>query len=731
MKDSTPIYEIAHEFSENTSRAVFLTGKAGTGKTTFLRNLRDHTRKQIAVVAPTGVAAINAGGVTIHSFFQLPFTPFAPTEEGRKNLLKQIKMTNLRRKIMRQLEILVIDEISMVRADILDEIDTVLRAVRYNRDEPFGGVQVIYIGDLYQLPPVTIPEEWAVIAPFYPSPYFFDSQVARQQPPIYIELDKIFRQTNADFIQLLNEVRNNCLTPNGFKLLQSRFHPGFTLSNHPEYIFLTTHNASASRINREEMSKLKGKTYRFTAKIQGEFPEKTYPNDEVLELKKGAKVMFIANDGGNPRQYYNGKIAVITDISEDAIFVRSEEDDDDILVTHETWENKKYNINRQTGQIEESILGTFTQYPLRLAWAITIHKSQGLTFDKAIVDAANSFSSGQVYVALSRCRSLEGLILNSPIRQECLTVDASVVSYASQKLPTDQLKSALQTARDNYNEELLRKVFDFRFAIGQIKHLQANIHRHLSYYNDEGIQHANDIQKRINELQEIGIKFQWQIHSLFIADKPMLKERLKAARNFFCEKLDELIEQTTHSPAEIFDGDASKEYKDDLEILFLELSQKSFLIDGIHKDFSIEGYYKLKDRFRPAKFKLVLNDIYSEMEEKEMAKSIKKAKKTKKSKEEKQSSYLLTLQMHKNGIPLEKIAEQRELTLSTIEGHIARCIKEKKISADDFLGKELKEEIQNMLKQCNGKVSEVFSALEGNVTYGEIRMAQAEMNEDD
>ena len=211
----------------------------------------------------------------------------------------------------------------------------------------------------------------------------------------------------------------------------------------------------------------------------------------------------------------------------------------------------------------------------------------------------------------------------------------------------------------------------------------------------------------------------------------MLKERLKAARNFFCEKLDELIEQTTHSPAEIFDGDASKEYKDDLEILFLELSQKSFLIDGIHKDFSIEGYYKLKDRFRPAKFKLVLNDIYSEMEEKEKAKSIKKAKKTKKSKEEKQSSYLLTLQMHKNGIPLEKIAEQRELTLSTIEGHIARCIKEKKISADDFLGKELKEEIQNMLKQCNGKVSEVFSALEGNVTYGEIRMAQAEMNEDD
>ena len=296
MENMTSIYDIAEAFGEETARSIFITGKAGTGKTTFLRNLRAHTHKQMVVVAPTGVAAINAEGVTIHSFFQLPLSPFIPTPENKKNLISKIKLRNEKRRILRQIEVLVIDEISMVRADILDEVDTVLRFVRHRKAEPFGGVQVILIGDLYQLPPVTLSEDWAILQPFYKTSYFFDSCVIRENPPIYIELDKIFRQNEADFIQLLNEVRNNQLSEQGFELLQSRYHPDFDLSKHQDHILLTTHNAKANSVNQKELDRLHTKAYTFKAIIHGNFPERNFPNEVNLTLKKGAKVMFIAND---------------------------------------------------------------------------------------------------------------------------------------------------------------------------------------------------------------------------------------------------------------------------------------------------------------------------------------------------------------------------------------------------------------------------------------------------
>src|SRR5665647_1097527 len=322
MQTPSPYYQLAQDFALFTNRSIFLTGKAGTGKTTFLRKLKKETKKQMAVVAPTGVAAINAGGTTMHSFFQLPFTPFVPTVEGRKNLIEKMKMQGNRRKVLQELELLVIDEISMVRADVLDSVDTILRHVRYRNNEPFGGVQVIFIGDMFQLSPVATDEEWRLLSQYYSSPYFFHSQVILQQQPVYIELDKIFRQTNVDFIRLLNEVRNNCLSNEGLALLQSRYNPLFVPPRDDTYITLTTHNYKADQINGEELTKISGRTYKFEAKIEGEYPEKSYPTEKTLELKIGAKVMFLRNDSETPRRFFNGKIGVVEKVNDDYITIK-------------------------------------------------------------------------------------------------------------------------------------------------------------------------------------------------------------------------------------------------------------------------------------------------------------------------------------------------------------------------------------------------------------------------
>jgi hypothetical protein len=426
-------YECAMEFAVNTDRDIFITGKAGTGKTTFLHKFREETAKQVAIVAPTGVAAINAGGTTIHSFFQLPFTPFAPTPEGRSSLISRIKMNKRRRSVIRELEVLVIDEISMVRADVLDAIDAVLRSIRNRREEPFGGVQMIFIGDMHQLSPVAKTDEWSIISDYYDSVYFFSSHVIQKYPPTYIEFDRIFRQSDNQFINVLNEVRNNSLSSEGISLLKSRYFPEFIPQAEENYITLTTHNYSADSINNTELDKLKSPIHEFHAVIKGNFPENAYPIDEVLELKEGAKVMFIKNDIETPRRFYNGKIGVIISIDGDQITVECPGDRDEIIVTPLIWENIQYNTNPENNTIEEKIIGTFEQIPLRLAWAITIHKSQGLTFDKAIIDAGNAFSPGQVYVALSRCRSLEGIVLKSRVNYESIRVDDQVVQFSSYK----------------------------------------------------------------------------------------------------------------------------------------------------------------------------------------------------------------------------------------------------------------------------------------------------------
>jgi len=600
MQDTTPYYQLAHDFALFTNRSLFLTGKAGTGKTTFLHKLKSETKKQMAVVAPTGVAAINAGGTTMHSFFQLPFTPFIPTTEGRKDLIEKTKMQGQRRKVLQELELLVIDEISMVRADVLDAVDTILRHFRYRFNEPFGGVQVIFIGDMFQLSPVAIESEWRLLADYYSSPYFFHSQVIRQQQPVYIEFDKIFRQTNADFISVLNEVRNNCLSPEGLKLLQSRYNPLFVPPKDDTFITLTTHNYKADKTNAEELVKLKGKTITFKAEIKGDFPEKSYPTEKELVLKIGAKVMFIKNDNQSIRRFFNGKIGMIEDIEYDSIFIKCPEDDELIELNKMVWENLRYSTNEKTKQIDEETIGTFEQFPLRLAWAITIHKSQGLTFDKAVIDAGDAFAPGQVYVALSRCRSLEGIVLWSKINPSSIENDRQIVEHERNKLPIQELEKQLNESRNQFRAYVLGLLFDFKTSVGHAARLVREVEEVKSSFNEETIPYLQNILKQTQNLQDVAMKFQHQIQNILMAN-PMnedyLQERLTAAVDFFKTKIENLIETLRQSPATTDSRDNARDYNDQIRNHFGFLAQKLHVLKTLKHPFSVEDYFVLKNTF--------------------------------------------------------------------------------------------------------------------------------------
>ena len=408
--------EFVEEFINKTNEPVFLTGKAGTGKTTLLRKIVESTYKQTIIVAPTGIAALNAGGVTIHSFFQLPFAGFIPDFEeelhiqgsvkleSKKSLMRHFKMNKERQQLIRSTELLIIDEVSMLRADLLDAMDWTFRNVR-DQNIPFGGVQVLFIGDLFQLPPVVKPQEWSILHKYYSSIHFFNAHVLKEKPPVYIELSKIYRQQNDDFIEVLNNLRNNCLTQKNIDLLNERVVDKNAIKNKDGIITLTTHNAKADAMNVKALEELKTKIVKFKAEVTGDFPEHLYPIDENLELKKGAQVMFIKNDLGLEKRFYNGKMGVVVELDKEEIIVECTEDKSRIIVEKHEWENMKYQSDPKTGEIEEDVVGTFVQYPLKLAWAITVHKSQGLTFDKAALEVSEVFAPGQAYVALSRLRT--------------------------------------------------------------------------------------------------------------------------------------------------------------------------------------------------------------------------------------------------------------------------------------------------------------------------------------
>jgi len=616
-------YSCAAQYADFTNRNLFITGKAGTGKTTFLHRLRAQSKKQMAVVAPTGVAAINAGGVTIHSFFQLPFTPFIPTPPGKDGLMSKMKMNSARRRVIRELEMLVIDEISMVRADVLDAIDTVLRRIRHRTLLPFGGVQVIFIGDMYQLSPVAQADEWTILSEYYKGIYFFHSRVFQEQPPVYIEFDKIFRQSDNVFIEMLNEVRNDSLSPKSMNLLQSRYNPAFVPSKKDSYITLTTHNYKADAINSSELAKIKSPLHRFQAIVKGDFPEKSYPAEASLELKIGAKVMFVKNDTESPRRFFNGKIGEIKHIEEDEfIAVKCPEDHDEITVTKMTWNNVRYSTNDVTTSVEEEVIGTFTQFPLRLAWAITIHKSQGLTFDRAVIDAGAAFSPGQVYVALSRCRSLDGMVLQSPVNRYSVRVDDQVLRFSSQAPEWEAVVSQLQSSKDEYQSGLLLDLFRFEALVNSAKAWYGGTKTNESSFSEEALPYIQNVINRLNEMEDVASKFRMQLEQTMRqqpVDKVFLNERLKASSGYFSEKLDTLMDALRQSAVTTDNRSNAQEFDDHISSIFTAVAQKRHLIRAVADGFDIETYFSARNRFVLPPFTV---SAYSRNSNKQQIKSV-------------------------------------------------------------------------------------------------------------
>ncbi len=596
-------FEQVLNFVNQTNQSIFLTGKAGTGKTTLLKYIKQNTFKQLAIVAPTGVAAINAGGSTIHSFFQFPFTPFLPSikESGEINFnqsnLPSLKYNGQRLTIFRNLELLVIDEISMVRADMLDQIDITLRQVRKKTHLPFGGVQVLLIGDMYQLPPVVQNEEWKLLNEVYKSPYFFDSLVIKHNYPVYIELDKIYRQKEQSFVDLLNKVRNNNLDVESLELLNSHYNANITQHDYQTNITLTTHNKKADEINATALNALPDKAYKFKCKVDGSFNEKNYPADETLILKKGTRVMFLKNN--TEKNYYNGKIGIVTFINDEKIKVKSEDDFAEIEVTKEVWTNVTFQVDKTTKHINEEIVGTFTQYPLRLAWAITIHKSQGLTFSKLIIDAAEAFSAGQVYVALSRCSNLNGLTLSSKIDKSSLLNDAKIVNFANTKQPQEQVNTLFTTSQKNYIKLLLINLFDFTEAIELRKDIAGLLSLHQKHINKDGNEWATQVFTKLDNLNEVANKFKNQLSNLIdnafnIEQDEAFNNRLKQASIYFETELQTLFALIKNTPLVTESKEAADDLNGSLQPLIDAIYTKKVLIHHCTKGFVFKEFIKTK-----------------------------------------------------------------------------------------------------------------------------------------
>lgn len=571
----------------------------------------------MAIVAPTGVAAINAGGVTIHSFFQLPFSPFIPEvrsfmpkgEEAsnKHTLLGRLRLNSERRKVLQELELLVIDEISMVRCDVLDALDLVLRHVRHRYNERFGGLQVLFIGDMFQLPPVVKEQEWSLLREYYNSPYFFDSLVVKEEPPVNIEFTKIYRQTEQSFISLLNKVRNNEMDEEDLRALHARYQPQFFGQGSDGYILLTTHNEKAREINAAELDKLQEKLFTYKAEVKDDFPSNAFPADELLQLKVGAQVMFIKNDTEKGKRYFNGKIGVVTELTNDKILVQCKDEPEPIEVGKETWDNIRYTLDKATRNLDEDVLGSFSQYPLRLAWAITIHKSQGLTFEKAVIDAGKAFAPGQVYVALSRCTSLEGLVLHSQVRPNSFYTDPRIIRFTKSALPLDGLEKELMAAKKACQEKTLSSLFEFNKAINSLRELQTYLVEHRSSFNTEVFAWTDELLNKMESLQNTSDKFLPQLRKLFTftekaENNPELADRINAAAKWFTNELKGITEYILQSPAVTDSTMHAKEYNELLKEVFTHSSFQTFMLQGFSGKFDMELFHRRKKLFTVPSF---------------------------------------------------------------------------------------------------------------------------------
>ncbi len=617
------LFQLAAQLVNQTGRNIFLTGKAGTGKTTFLKYLRENCPKQMVVLAPTGVAAINAGGVTLHSFLQLPFAPFVPEAKGfagnedvvnRQNLVGRLRFNSEKRKLLQQLELLVIDEVSMVRCDVMDAVDTVLRSVRRRPLEKFGGVQVLFIGDMFQLPPVVKEDDWKILSVFYNSPYFFDSQVIREELPLCIEFDKVYRQNEARFIGVLNQVRHNELDAEGAEILESRYMPGFRHSRDDGYIILTTHNENARQINMAELNRLNSAEVSYEAEIEGDFPENAFPADNMLKLKTGAQVMFIRNDTAEKgKRFFNGRIGLVNRLEKDKIVVQcsggengSGELPAEIEVTREKWENIRYTLHKNAQTVEEDVLGSFSQFPLRLAWAITIHKSQGLTFSKAIIDAGEAFAPGQVYVALSRCSSLSGMVLKSRLRSRTLFTDPRILQFAENCRSAAQLQKELQMAKEAYRQKLQNEAFDFRVLLLKGKDLEKYLAENREAFNGDYGDWRSAWLGALAPLEETGYKFrQWLQEKTAIEteeNKRIILDKTDKAVLHFTGETEKIMTLLQQSPVRSDNRNQAKEFTDMLKDIFLDLARRKFRLAGLGTGFDSEAWHRRMKEFSAPSF---------------------------------------------------------------------------------------------------------------------------------
>ncbi len=535
--ENNAVFQLATDFINQTSEHIFLTGKAGTGKTTFLKHIRENTHKITLVAAPTGVAAINAGGVTLHSLFQLPFEPFIPGISSSSSKRNFFSFSKQKLDLIRQLELLIIDEVSMLRADTLDAIDHSLKRIRQS-SLPFGGVQMLYIGDMFQLPPVAKDDEWKMLKDYYPTTFFFHSHAVRQHQPVYIELKKVYRQGDPVFVDLLNRVRNNIMTPEDIQKLNARYIQDFSPADEDKFITLTTHNYKADQINSRKLAELPSGERILTGDIQGDFPDYSLPTEVQLRLKEGAQIMFIKNDMEDPRRYFNGKIAVVSRIVDDSLYVYIPELEEEIRVVKEIWKNVKYSLDKVSGEVVEEELGTFTQYPVRLAWAITIHKSQGLTFEKAVIDIGSSFAAGQAYVALSRCTSLEGIVMHSRIHPGCVMTDEYAVGFSKSEKERAELDAIFHQGKRRFWAERLLRYFEWR----QMYIILRGMERLLEDKEAEEYLAAHKLletfRKETYGLENVSLKFQTQLSSLTQEESgnmELLRERCCKAVLYFSD----------------------------------------------------------------------------------------------------------------------------------------------------------------------------------------------------
>lgn len=745
-------------FINQTNQCIFLTGKAGTGKTTLLRKIVETTHKQTVIVAPTGIAALNAGGVTIHSFFGLPFGGYIPEFipepvvagsiklETKTSLRRHFQYNSTKQRLMRSMELLIIDEVSMLRADLLDAIDLSLRFVR-RIDAPFGGVQVLFIGDLLQLPPVIKPEEWQYLQKYYKGIFFFNAQVLQEHAPVYIELNKIFRQDDETFIAVLNNLRNNTITRSDQELLNQYVRRDFNSTKEEGYITLTTHNAQADDMNQNALLALKGKSYRYKAEIKGDFPNHIYPLDEQLELKVGAQIMFIKNDISFEKNFFNGKMGKIQSLSADEIEVYFPDEKRSIVVEKYEWNNIKYSLNEQTGEIKEEILGTFVHYPIKLAWAITVHKSQGLTFEKAVLDISKVFAPGQAYVALSRLKSLKGLVLLQPISINGLHTDQSVSAYASNRPSDDQLNQRLDLATTHYIYHRLQQTFDLYDYATKWSMLEVGMK--IQAPKTEKGKDKTWVATQLQLVQAslaAAKKFQVQINSYFqgVPNWDLLHDRIQAAYDYFFKTLDAQVLALMKRRAELSLIKKTKQYQEELEELEVLVIDKVFELKKVRllMEAIVTGKPMTKEQLRNEEIQNYViaktariqqelrqsGNLLQMVDEDELELPVKSrgSKKVKAPKEIKKSTYEVTLEMIENGLELEAIARERQLGLSTIQGHAAQLIQQEKIDVTDVLSNERIKEIEALLEGKEtmplGKIKE---ELGDSVSYGELKMVQA------